>query len=197
MIVSQEKVISGDCLQIDGDSSLSKLIIFFEKMQTKNAWASHIACVISSDLLIEAIGKAKITDIKKYDSLERKIRISRIPLTNEQRIAFKKGAFEVANRMYGWTKLPLFALDSISTGIARMFGRKKPIFFFTRRFGILSIPVCSQLYLYLLHKYCNYYLLDENGNKVSWRIASPDYLVDLLILPINKAEIIHSQNLSK
>jgi len=197
MQIAEINLKSGDCLLTTGEAFMSKAIRFMTSMQTKNAWASHVAGILSNHFCIEATYKTKINEMSvRYHNAERKIKIYRIPLTEEQRFDFKRGAYKLANKAYGWTKLPLFALDALTTKIFSFFGRKKPIFFFTRRFGIFNIPVCSQLYVYILHKFCGYHLKDVEGKDVSWRIVQPDYLDDLMQLPDNKAEVLFSQNTS-
>ena len=195
MTVSQSFLLSGDCLNVAGTAWLSKLILWATSLHTKLAWCSHTACYIGEGRCIEALNKAKITELKRYDHKSFKLKVYRIPLTPDQRYAFTNGAFDIANRSYGWTKLPLFLLDALTTRLLSFFGRKTPAFFFTKYFGIFSIPVCSQLFVYILHKYCGYYLIDSRGRKVSWRIVQPDYLDDLLRLPVNKAEVVYSQNI--
>lgn len=197
MKMSDVSLLSGDCILSQGTSWISRGILFLTSWQTLRAFFSHVAAYIGNGYLIEALTKTKITPVGRYDGPKEKLKVCRIPLTDDQRKQFTWGAFDVANRMYGWLKLPLFALDAIITRIARLFGRKGPIFFFTRRFGVFNIPVCSQLYVYILHKYCNYHLYDNRDLKVNWRIVSPDYLDDLLRLPINKAVVIYLQNIKK
>jgi len=195
MKISDVKLLAGDILLSQGTSWISRGILFLTSWHTLRAFFSHVACYIGNGYLIEALNKSQITQLSYYDNPNFILKAYRIPLTGEQREQFTLGAFDIANRLYGWTKIVLFALDAISTRIARLFGREDPIFFFTRRLGILNIPVCSQLYVYILHKYCNYHLHDTRGREVNWRIVSPDYLDDLLRLPINKAEVIYRQNI--
>lgn len=86
-------------------------------------------------------------------------------------------------------------MDGIATQVSKLWGNKKPVFFFTSKFGILSIPVCSQLVVYGLHKFTKYRLRDGDHNEVPWRIASPDLLQDLLEHPHNEANLIHKQRM--
>jgi len=193
MKISEAKLLPGDCILTQGDSFISKGIMFFTSWHTKKAVFSHVACYIGNGRCIEALTKSKITKLKRYDGKNKKLKVYRLMLTNEQREEFVNGAFDIANRAYGWTKIPLFAMDGILTKAFSLFGRKTPIFFFSKYFGIFSIPVCSQLYAYILYKYCHYSLYDINFKEVSWRIVQPDYLDDLLNFEINKAEVVYKQ----
>ena len=192
-MISKAKLRAGDCIKTRGTGWMSRLIIKMTSLHTKGAKFSHTACAISADYCIEALGKARINPINRYDSPDSILKVYRIPLTDDQRNKFRNGAFEIANKAYGWTKLPLFALDAIVTRVFSWFGRQSPVFFFTKYFGIFNIPVCSQLYVYILYKYCGYRLYDEKYEEVPWRIVSPDYLDDLMDLTVNRVKIVYEQ----
>jgi len=81
-------------------------------------------------------------------------------------------------------------MDAAATQIWKLFGAKKPCYWFTEKFGITNLPVCSQLVVYALHKFTEYELLDETLIQVNWKTVSPDRLQDLLMLSQNKAEIV-------
>lgn len=185
------EVWSGDIILSTNDSWLAKSIRFFEKAQTGDAEFSHAAAGLGEGLLIEALWRTRINPIDKYSN--QNIEIWRLPLTISDRLRFRIGMMQIAGDSYGITKIPLFAMDGIATQVSKLWGNTKPVFFFTSKFGILSIPVCSQLVIYGLHKFTNYRLRDGDHNEVPWRIVSPDYLHDLLLHPHNQAEMVHRQ----
>lgn len=177
----------GDVLVTRSDTWLSKAIRFFEKLQTKDARVSHAAIAIGDDQCIESLWRVKINDLAKYRTDGQVVFIYRLPLTLDQRAKLRRGILTNAGGNYGWTKLPLFALDGIASAVTRAFGRKKPVFFFTRRLGLLNIPVCSQFVVYALEKWAGFTLKDAASKTVPWREVSPDYLDDLLQMPENGA----------
>jgi len=184
----------GDCIISSSKWIGGSIIRFFTSLITKDAWATHVGGAVNSSRAIEALySGTRICKLKKYDWPRVEVEVYRLMLTDEKKEQFRIGAKALRNRAYGWTKLPLFFLDSIATVITKLFGKKNPIFFFTRRFSLFNIPVCSQLYVYILHKYCDFYILDGNGSRVNWRIVSPDYLHDLLSAPHNRAKLIYSK----
>jgi hypothetical protein len=185
--LTEMNLLPGDCLFTFEKSWLSKVILFFTSMQTGSAWCSHVACVIDSEHCIEALNKIKITKLSRFDNDRVVKKVYRIPLTDDQRKQFKEGAYTLAGDAYGYGKLFLFALDATATRIKQLFGMKRPCFFFTQHLGIFNIPVCSELYAYMLSKFCKRGLYDSDGFLIGWRIVSPDYLEDLLKLPVNKA----------
>jgi len=67
------------------------------------------------------------------------------------------------------------------------------VFFFTKYFNIIHFMVCSQFVAWGLYKYTKYRLKDKKGKEVPWQVIQPDYMEDLLQLPINKAEKIYEQ----
>lgn len=193
MNISNAKLIPGDCILSTGTGFLSAAIRFFTSLHTKGAVFSHVACYIGNGYCIESLNKTKITKLKHYNNPKIKLKVYRVGLSNAQRSEFVTQAYAITNRVYGWTKLPLFALDAITTALFTAFGREKPVFFFTKHFGVFHIPVCSQLYVYLLHK-VGFHLLNTKYMEVSWRIVQPDYLDDLLNYPMNHPQVIYQQN---
>lgn len=188
MIKSFDDVLSGDIILTRNGTWLSKTIRWVTKLQTGKADYSHAAVGLGRGLVIEALWKITIGDIKKYAGQE--IQIWRLPLTDEQRRKFEFGMMQTAGGAYGLTKLPLFALDAFATQFSKLWKAKKPCFWFTSTFGITNIPVCSQLVVWGIQKFAGFDFLDEARLDVNWKSVSPDYLQDLLNLPANKAELI-------
>lgn len=183
----------GDIGLSTSTSWLSKLIIWAESGHTGNATKSHAFIMVDVDLLVEplASGKICVNNIEKY--AKETFDIRRLPLDDEDREALRVNVIREVNRAYGFTKLPLFLLDSAITKISSLFGRKEPIFFFTKYFGLSSFVVCSQFVVWAIHKFTKFRFRDKNGKIIDWKIASPDYLEDLLKLPINQATLVYSQ----
>lgn len=190
-IKSVEGMIAGDIILTRSDSFVSKLIRWVTSMQTGDAQYSHVAMSLGRGLIIESLVKITVGKAEKYANQQ--IQVWRLPLTKEQRASFEVGMLETAGGAYGVTKLPLFLMDAIGTKISKIWGAKKPCFWFTKTFGITSIPVCSQLCVWGIEKKAGYDLLDQFGLEVNWKTVSPDYLQDLLKLPINKARLILEQ----
>lgn len=173
---------------------MANIILFMTSWLTKEANVSHAFNFVSNDMIVEATTKIKISLPSKYDCPKyTKVDIYRLPLSEDDRRKFRLGLLCKVNGAYGWFKIPLFGLDAIFTKITSLFGRKTPVFFFTKYFGIFNIPVCSQLVVYALHKFTSYELRDKDDKKVPWRIVSPDYLSDLLLLPHNMASLIYTK----
>ncbi len=194
MKLQELNLFSGDIGLSSSNDWVAKGIRFFTSLHTGKAVKSHAWAAVGDGLLIESLANIRINQIEKYDNpVFTELTIYRIPLTENERHSFRKNMMLKAAEGYGWTKLPMFALDSIVTAISRLFGRKKPVFFFTSHAKIFSIPVCSQLVVYGLNKFTSYRILDVWGNKVEWRVVSPDYFEDLLKLPHNRAEVIYER----
>lgn len=163
---------------------LSSAIRWFERLQTGEANRSHAFSMISGRRCVEALVRVRVSDFKKYEEAD--IEVYRLPLSDNEREDFADGIMLSAGDDYGWFKIPLHAADSILSMI-----RKKPTFYFTKKFGITSFKDCSQLAVWALHNFTDYVLQDENHEKVEWRTVSPDYLQDLFCLPHNNAERIY------
>lgn len=183
MILSGFK--GGDIGLSASNTWLSKAIRFFGNMQTGKADRSHAFSMLDKTMLIEALTRVRISTIDKYKDQD--IEIWRIPLSDEDREAYRIGMMQVAGDSYGWFKIPLHAADSVASAFAR-----KPVFFFTRTFGISGFKDCSQLTVWGLHRFTKYVLRDANHDPVDWRTVSPDYLQDLLNHPHNSAQRIYS-----
>lgn len=178
--------LSGDIGLTASKSFLSKAIRFFGRLQTGSADRSHAFSCIGDDQLIEALVRVRIHDLNKYKDQD--VEIYRLPLVDEDRRNFRRGMLKIAGDSYGWGKIPLHAMDSLASVFAR-----KPVFFFTAKFGVTAFKDCSQLTVFGLHHFTKYRLLDGNHKEVRWVSVSPDYLQDILNLPHNKAKMIYKQ----
>lgn len=181
------ETLPGDCGLSRGTSMLSKAIIFFEKLMTGDADVSHVFGCIGDDQCLEALPQGvRVSFIKKYETS--KFEIWRLPLDDSDRKAFRIGSVILAGEAYGWTKIPLHAADSLGSFISRIiFRRKRPFFWFTKKFGIFSVKDCSQLFYYSILKFTKYRILDDQHKEAGWREMTPDHLHDLLSLPHNSA----------
>jgi hypothetical protein len=174
------------------NSWLGNSIKFFQSMWTRKAEYSHAFAFTSSETIVEAL--VRITESPKAKYENRTIKVYRISVADDERIAFAKGMSERINGAYGWDKYPLFFLDAITTWTKRVILRQKaPCFWFTKTFKVSNIPVCSQLVVWGLYKFTSYRLRNELGKEVPWTIVTPDYLDDLLKLPINNARVCYQQ----
>ena len=181
--------LSGDIGVSSDNSWLGKSLRFFESMWTQRANVNHAFVFISPLFVIEALTKITLSETSKYEN--RRVKIYRLSLTEKERFDLCVGLSEREDGAYGWDKYPLFFLDCVSTLVKRnIFRMKSPVFFFTKTFSISNIPVCSQLVVWGIHKFTSYRFKDNNGIEVSWKIVNPDYLDDLLTLPINNAILI-------
>lgn len=179
----------GDIGFSSGNGWLAKSIRWFQSVWTNDAKWSHVWAVVGGSMVVEALGKISYNPISKYNN--QTICVYRIPLSNEERERFAIGMIRRVNGAYGWLKYPLFVADSATTWVKqKIFRMGRPCFFFTRVFGISNIPVCSQLIVWGLHEFTSYRIKDDLDQTINWRIASPDYLNDLMQLPINRAVII-------
>lgn len=169
---------------------LSKAIRWFTSIHTGHARVSHVAIYIGQGLCIEALSTIRINKVEKYNDPKQGYIIYSPTLAHGQKEKLFKNIVTKASGQYGWGKILLFALDGLTTAAARPFGRKTPVFFFTKHFNILSFPVCSQFAVYALQKWAGYYIRETNRKVVDWRIISPDYLDDLLQIPINNARLV-------
>jgi len=192
--ISDEQFISGDIGLSSSNGWVARLIRLFTSWQTGKAASSHAFILVGENLIVEAVDKIRENPVSKYDHKSyTKTAIFRINLSNEERKALRIGLIKRVGGAYGWFKIPLFALDGIFTKITSLFGRKTPVFFFSKTLGISNIPVCSQLVVWALHKYTNYIFRDKHNHEVDWKVVSPDYLEDLLALETNHAQRIYSK----
>lgn len=192
--LSELEYLPGDIGTSTDESWMGKGIRFFGALQTGAAKASHVFCCLSRPLIIEAVAKIRINNISKYDNpCYTRVALYRFPLSEIERIRFWEGMSLKAAEGYGWHKLLFFALDSLCSKVGRLFGAKKPCFFFTSSAKIFNIPVCSQFAVYGLHKFTSYRLLDQDHKEVNWRNVSPDYFEDLIELPHNRVVRIYER----
>lgn len=180
---------SGDIGLSTSKSWMSKAILFFESLWTRKAEVSHAYALVGENLIVEALDKIKENPISRYNG--QRTEIWRIEITDEERKAFREGMLARVNGAYGWLKYPGFVLDATASRVVRLFGGKKPVFFFSNVMGFSNIPVCSQLVVWGIHKFTSY-RLKEFGKEVNWREVNPDRLQDLLESPENKAVRIYS-----
>lgn len=179
---------SGDIGFSASNTFFSKAIRFFQSWHTQSASRSHTFAFVGKELCVEALSRVKVNHVSKYEGKD--VVVYRIPLSKEERESFRINMLQQASKSYGWANILMFGLDAIATKLTSVFGRKKPIFFFTKHAKIFNIPVCSQLVAWGLHKFTSYELKDETGQKVDWRIVSPDYFEDLLKIKHNRARLI-------
>jgi len=147
------------------ETLLARLIRWFGKKQTGEALWTH-AFLKKGQLIIEETPFGlRILDYSKFDGV-RHILYDNLYLKvwEEDRIwaeALKQvGTYR---GMYGYVKLPLFALDAI-------FGT----YFFTQHIGIRHFKVCSQFITWLFYKWGRVDLWKK------WRSMSPDAIDDFL-----------------
>jgi hypothetical protein len=185
---------AGDIGLSTDTSWVSKAILWFESLWTKNAKRSHAYALVGENLIVEALGKISLNPINKYEG--RTTEVYRIPISDEERLTFRIGMMRRVNGAYGYLKYPLFMIDSAVTWVKGLFGKKEPFFWCTKTLGISNIPVCSQLVVWGIYKFTKYRFKNENGNEVfNWRVVNPDYLEDLLALPVNGAvKVFSSEN---
>ena len=194
MKLAELNLIAGDIGLSSSNDWLAKGIRFFTSLHTGKATKSHSWLALGDGLLIEALVNVRINAVEKYDKpVYTALSVYRVPLTAEEQDNLRKNMMLKSAEGYGWTKLPMFALDGIATALSKLFGRKTPVFFFTKNAKIFSIPVCSQLVIYGLHKFTGYRVLDADKKEVEWRVVSPDFLEDLLKLPHNRTEVIYER----
>lgn len=163
----------GDIILVKGTSIFSKLILFFENLHTKGARVSHAAVYLGDDLVIESIAfpewKIRINDLSNYNNS--KCVIYRLEGHTDAEINLVvREAKKFAGNKYAWWKIPLFALDGISS-----FVRQKPVYFFTSSARITNWQVCSQFIAYIYYKFGNHKW------ELNWRKISPDLMDDLLL----------------
>lgn len=182
--LANNQLLAGDIGLSTDNSWMAKGIKWFESMWTGKAFWSHAYALISSEEVVEALGRISRNPISKYDN--KIVAIYRIPITDQERAAVSAGLIARVNGAYGWLKYPLFIMDASTTWVKQhIFRMENPCFFFTNTFGITNIPVCSQLVVWAIHKFTRYRFKDVAGRAVNWRSVSPDYLSDLLNMAHN------------
>jgi hypothetical protein len=180
---------SGDVGISTGTGFIPDGISFFTSFFGNPSDGTHAYAYIDADHVVEALRKVVINLASKYDGQVTKV--YRLPLSAADRLSLAEGLKNAVGSGYGWFKIPLFAFDGIASKIASLFGRKDPVFFFTKYFGITSFKVCSQLIVWALHKFTSYRIRTRAGGVVNWKVVSPDYLHDLFQLPVNHARLIY------
>jgi hypothetical protein len=191
MIQSLKETVPGDIILSRDNNLTSRLIRFFGKLQTEQAEYSHAMVAVGNSLCVESLMRVRVSDLKNYE--KNALEVWRLPISPLERGDLERGMVQVAGNDYGGLMIPLFALDAVATSVARVFGRKTPVFFFTEKFGLFNIPVCSQLVMWGFEKFTDFTIRDAAHNRVSWKLISPDYLQDLLRIPHNNAKLIYKQ----
>lgn len=186
------KTLPGDIILSSSKTWLSKTIRFVEAMQTGAADRSHLAVCIGDDQCIEALLEVSVNDLKKYEKED--IEIWRLPLLDEERVAFRKHVLKQAGANYGGTKLGLFLGDACTTWLLRKFGKKQPVHFFTKNLNVFPNQVCSQFGVGGIYATSQYRFRGTGDHKeVPANVISPDYCQDLMALPHNRCELIYKQ----
>ena len=146
---------------------LSKAIRWFGKHKTGNAQYSH-AFLLFGDTVYESLWNGvKATKYRKYRGKPH-VLYTPIFVTGKQSKVIEKYLLRLTESVkgsYGYTKLPLFALDAL-------FKTYK----FTNRWSITSFKVCSQLACYCFYKKIKYYKFKN------WRSMSPDDIDDFCMI---------------
>lgn len=172
--ISEADLKPGDLILTASNGFLSKAIRFFGKLQTGSARYSHAAMYIDQGLIIESLTRVRINKIEKYDN--QKCIVWRLKdYSDDTRVRVSNRAILKAGNGYAWLKIPLFALDAISTKVANVFRKKdKPVTFFTSRLGVSSDDVCS---IYWAETWKE----ETNHNfGINVKSVSPDYLDDYM-----------------
>lgn len=147
-------------------SFVSKTIRFFGKLQTGDARYSHSFMILDDKFILEeGFFGLRVRPIKKY--LDQQVLVYRPKfLSQKASDRVKEEALKQVGTykgIYGYAKIPLFALDSVFK-----------TYWFTKHIGVKHFKVCSQFCAYLFYKYADY---DEFKN---WRSLSPDGLDDFM-----------------
>lgn len=165
------ELLPGDIILSKNNTILSTVIRWFEGLQTRKARVSHAAMALGHGLVIESLWRVRINDLAKYE--KQRIVVYRLKdHSDEERQNVARRAMKLAGDSYGLLKLPLFALDGLSSWTLRLFGWKKPVYFWTSKFGITNFRVCSQFLMYCWYKFGNH------SWPINWRSGSPDFLDD-------------------
>lgn len=173
--VSELDLKPGDIILSRSGGFLSHAIRFFEKLRSGDARYSHALLAIGNGQVIESLVEVKINDLSKYDNQE--IIVWRIlGFSDEDRLRVARTALKEAGDNYGWGKIGLFALDSLSTPVVNLFRKnKRPVDFFTKKLSILPFQVCSQ-------KVASWWL---KGAGFNWgeniNSIDPDYIDDYML----------------
>jgi hypothetical protein len=187
--VSQADLKPGDLILSRTDKWLSKAIRFFSSLQSGHARFSHSAMYIGNGLLIEALVRVRINPITKYDDQE--VVVWRLKdYDDSERLEVAQYAMLLAGDSYGWLKIPLFALDSVSTFVLKCFKKDKQVYFFTRTFGLKSFRVCSILWAYCWKEIAKHIFNSPEGKEIVPKSQSPDFQDDYMIR--NKQTLVFS-----
>jgi hypothetical protein len=144
---------------------ISKTIRWFGKRQSGSANYSHAFLKIDDIVIEETFAGLRIKPYSKYNKIIHKLYTPKF-LNEEEETTIRNTAMAQVGTIkgiYGYAKLPLFALDALTKS-----------YWFTSHLSIKHFKVCSQWCCYLFYKYANY-------DKFStWRSYSPDGIDDEL-----------------
>lgn len=173
--ISEVELKPGDLILTASNGFMSKIIRFFSKLQTGSARFSHAAMYVEQGLIIESLVKVRINKIEKYDG--QKCIVWRLKgYDDKTRQLVVNSTLLRAGNEYGWFKIPLFALDAISTKIVNMFRKEdKQVTFFTSKFGFTKLDVCSILFADNWTKTANH------NFGIKSKSITPDWLDDYMI----------------
>lgn len=197
MITSLKETIAGDIILTASPEWLSKVIRMFESWQTGEANRSHAALAIGDYRCYEPLTEDRINWLDKYEGQDAEV--WRLPLKelDRQRLSISVPTFAGTN--YGYSKIALFALDSVATLVKRKlsFGKPvEPVSFFSKDVGFLPTWVCSTGVIMRIYENSKYRILDENHKESDPRTLSPDRIQDLLEHPHNGAKLIFKGSIS-
>jgi hypothetical protein len=157
----------GDIILTHGRGLFSVMIRFFGRLASGDSKVNHAAMFIGSFgegdcYVVEAVGRIRIERLAVYDDTP--CRVWRMNgLSQDMKVAIRAKATSINSQGYGWTKLPLFVLDSLFR-----------TYWFTQKMGITHYKVCSQ---FIAWAYCKALGLDTIFG-IGWRSVSPDRMDD-------------------
>ena len=152
----------GDIILSRSGTWLSRTIRKFGKILSGGARFSHSALVVDKEKILEALYTVTESPLKKYDKQD--IVVWRNPeWTAEQRQQIVERLMEIRGEAYGFSKLPLFMLDSVFR-----------TYFFTSRLGVTSFKVCSTAITWAAFKVTG----DKEPFGCPWRSTQPDTIDD-------------------
>lgn len=148
------------------NSWLSKTIRWFGKRHSGSANYSHAFLKVDDMVIEETMLGLRISPYSKYNTIIHKLYTAKF-LDQSEATTIRNVALGHAGTykgVYGYTKLPLFALDALTKS-----------YWFTSHIGVKHFKVCSQFVTWLFYKYANYKPFSK------WRSYSPDRIDDELL----------------
>lgn len=145
------------------DTWLSKSIRWFGKRKTGDARYSHAFIKVDDDIVESWSTGLRIRPYSAYSNIDHILYTPTFLSVSEARKIRLEALIQVGTYkgIYGFFKLPLFALDAIFK-----------TYWFTKNVGVRSFKVCSQWSTYLFYKYAHY------PHFCNWRSMSPDDIDD-------------------